>query len=118
MLRNLVLLISILCIEMVMVSCGGDGGNIDCHAYIDRQYECELLPPDTKDQLRETNIKICEQWDRTYKEEVMTALNDCTALVCEDMQACTQAANQLCQSDVGNEIDSMCVKAVECRSKT
>ncbi len=114
--RSLMLSISILCIGQIMVSCGGsDGGNIDCPAYIDRQYECEILPPDTKDQLREPNIKICEQWDRTYKEEAMQALDACTAEACDSMQACIQAANQLCQSDISTEIDAVCGKAVECQ---
>ena len=90
---------------LMLVSCGGgDDGNINCSAYIDRQYECEVLPPETKDQLRDQNVKICDNWDAHYKKDVMVALDACTGVACEEMQACIQAANQLCQADVSAEI--------------
>lgn len=93
--------------------CGG-GGNIDCAAYVDRQYECGLLPADTRDQLRDTNVQICENWDATYKAEVTTALDSCTDLPCDEIQSCASAANQLCQADVTAEKERVCTKVVEC----
>ena len=100
---------------MAMVSCGGgDPGLIDCAAYIDRQIECEIIPPENADVLREPNIKICNNWEKTYKEEVMEALAECIDVPCEEVQTCTAAANQLCVSDVSAEIDLVCEKIVEC----
>jgi hypothetical protein len=93
---------------------GGDSGPINCAAYIDRSYECGVLPAETRDQLRDTNIRICENWERTYKTEVMTALDACTAVECAEMQACTVTANQLCTEDVSGTIDQLCEKVSEC----
>ena len=93
---------------------GGDPGLIDCEAYIDRSYECGVLPPDQADQLRDTNVRICNNWEATYKEPVMEALDACIEVPCDQLQTCAVQANQLCQEDVSGSIDQLCEKVVEC----
>jgi hypothetical protein len=94
-------------------SCSSDPGLIDCRAYIDHQISCELLPSDSS--LRDTNIKICNNWERTYKVEVMEALDACIDSECAELPACAQAANQLCQADVTPTIESLCERVSECQ---
>ncbi|MBW1809668.1 MAG: hypothetical protein JRJ19_12530 [Deltaproteobacteria bacterium] len=95
-------------------SCSGGSGVIDCAAYVDRMIECEIIPPENADQLREPNILICNNWEKTYKETVMEALDACTVVPCEENQQCVYTANQLCQADVSAEIEQMCEKVSEC----
>ena len=96
-------------------SCGGGGsGIIDCAAYVDRLIECEIIPPENAAALRDPNIKICNNWEQTYKEPVMEALAACIDVPCEENQTCAAAANQLCVSDVSAEVDLLCEKIVEC----
>jgi hypothetical protein len=98
------------------IACGGDSdpGLLDCPGYVDKQIECEFIPPQNAEALRDTNIQICNNWERTYKENVLTALEECVALPCDQLQGCTLQANQLCQADVSAEVDTLCVKVVEC----
>lgn len=111
----LVRCILVLTVALPLLSCGGgDPGLIDCAAYVDRQIECEIIPPENAAAVREPNIKICNNWEKTYKEEVIQALAECIDVPCEELQACAAAANQLCVCDVSAEIDLLCEKIVEC----
>ena len=94
-------------------SCGGSG-LIDCNAYVNRMIECEFIPPENAELLREQNIMICNTWEKTYKEPVVEAMQACTAVAFEENLQCRMAANQLCQADVSAEIEQMCEKVSEC----
>ena len=107
-------IIALIAISTALASCGGDPGLIDCTSYVDRHIECELIPAENAAAVRDTNIDICNSWERTYKEEVMTALSDCIAVPCEGLQSCVIAANALCHADVSASIESLCEKVVEC----
>lgn len=99
----------------VLASCGGsDSGLLDCAAYIDKQIECGIIPAENAAALRDTNIRICNNWENTYKEPVVAAIDACTEVACDQVQSCAVEANQLCQADVSASIDSLCEKVVEC----
>jgi hypothetical protein len=105
----------VLTLALPLVSCGsGDPGLIDCAAYVDRLIECGIIPPENAAALREPNIKICNNWEKTYKEPVIEALAECIDVPCAENQTCAAAANQLCVSDVSAEIDLLCEKISEC----
>lgn len=95
-----------------LLACSSDPGLIDCVAYIDHRISCELLPSDTT--LRKRNVQVCNNWERTYKVEVMEALDACVESECAELPQCTQAANQLCQADVSGAITQLCERVSEC----
>lgn len=96
-------------------ACGSsDPGLINCAAYIDRMFDCGLLPEENRDQLYDTNVLVCNGWENNYKTEVMTALDECIDEECDQMQMCAVGANQLCVEDVTDVIEDLCEKIVEC----
>ncbi len=98
---------------LLAASCGGAGeGVIDCSDYIDKNITCGILPAD--DQLREANVKICNNWEKTYKTAAMEALQACTGVSCDELQQCIYEANQLCVADVSAQQERLCEKITEC----
>mgnify|MGYP001819389493 CR=1 FL=1 len=73
-----------------------------------------MIPPETASQVREPNIKICNSWERNYKQDVISSLSACIDVDCSDHQVCVSEANQLCMSDVSASVDRLCEKVVEC----
>jgi len=104
----------IVTVAVGLQACSSDAGIIDCPAYIDRQIECGIIPPQNADAVRDTNIRICNNWENTYKVPVMEALAACIDVDCSELQVCVSQANQLCQADVSSSIDTLCGKVVEC----
>ena len=85
--RKILLMTLTLVLGLSTASCGsGDLGLIDCSAYIDRMIECEIIPPENAAALRDANIKICNNWEKTYKEPVMEALAACIDVPCDENQ--------------------------------
>jgi hypothetical protein len=99
---------------MWLGGCGeSDPGLLNCKALVDKKISCGMLPDD--DMLRSQNIQICNNWERTYKEEPLQALDGCAVLSCDEIAMCQIEANQLCAADVSASVDRLCVKAVECQ---
>ena len=88
----------VLALALPLVSCGSsDPGLINCAAYVDRLIECEIIPPENAAALREPNIKICNNWEKTYKEPVIEALAECIDVPCERKEGRRLANSLYCK---------------------